>query len=251
MRTILLALSALAFAGASPTAQEPAATTVSAPQKTWTTEHVWPLPGCIVSGRPLEPDQAKTFEAGGRTFRTCCGRCEAKIEKDPQTWVAKLDEAIASAQRGRYPMTQCASCDKPLGDKAQDLVLDETLVRLCGADCAAKAKAEPAAVVARVEAAAHAAQAKTYAWKVCVVSGEEIDAKATEVMCNGRLVRLCCTDCIDDLRKEPQKYLSKLDGQPGAADAPKAKGEHDEADEHKAKDEHKGKAPTATGKEHG
>ncbi len=217
------ALLALALASVALPAQEQAAASQATADKTWTTEHVWPLPGCIVTGRPLAADTAKTFEAMGRTFETCCGRCQTKVEKAAETWVGKLDAAIIAAQSGGYPLGTCALCSGELGEGGQDLVLAETLVRVCGVDCAAKAKASAEETAAKVEAAAHEKQAKAYALKTCVVSGEELDpSSVTEVMCNGHLLRLCCSDCIDELKKDPHKYLSKVAGSPAdaAKDAP-------------------------------
>jgi len=213
MKTILLTVAGLA-AAFSLQAQDDAPTSKPTIEKKWTTIAAYPLDVCVVSGKAMKAPKAKTFEAGGRTFKTCCERCQAKVEKDPAKFAEKLDDAIAAAQLASYPMTTCPLSHKPLGDKAKNIVLDGTLVRVCCGKCAAKAKKAPevgAKVVAQVEAARYAQQLASYKATTCPVSGEEIDPEdATDVLYGGQLVRFCCEDCIADFKKAPAKYLGKI-----------------------------------------
>ncbi len=54
---------------------------------------------------------------------------------------------------------------------------------------------------------------KPYPLDVCVVSGEKLGSMGDPVVLKheGREVRLCCPGCIDKFKKEPAKYLKKLD----------------------------------------
>lgn len=47
--------------------------------------------------------------------------------------------------------------------------------------------------------------------KICPVTGEEIDeaAKATHEY-EGKIYNFCCAMCIDEFKKEPQKYIDKV-----------------------------------------
>ena len=47
--------------------------------------------------------------------------------------------------------------------------------------------------------------------KICPVSGEQIDeaAKATYEY-EGKIYNFCCAMCIDKFKKEPQKYIDKV-----------------------------------------
>jgi hypothetical protein len=47
---------------------------------------------------------------------------------------------------------------------------------------------------------------------ICPVSDEMLGAmgKPVKVTVQGRTVFLCCSDCEDDLKKDPDKYLAKL-----------------------------------------
>jgi YHS domain-containing protein len=62
-------------------------------------------------------------------------------------------------------------------------------------------------------------KAKEYALKTCVVSGEKLDSmgKPHVFKHEGREVRLCCEPCKKDFKKEPSKYMKKLDDAEKAA----------------------------------
>jgi YHS domain-containing protein len=56
-------------------------------------------------------------------------------------------------------------------------------------------------------------RAAALAQKVCPVSGDKLGEMGTPFKINikGRDVFLCCPSCKDDLLKDPDKYLAKLD----------------------------------------
>jgi YHS domain-containing protein len=56
-------------------------------------------------------------------------------------------------------------------------------------------------------------QTAALAQKVCPVSGEKLGEMGTpfKVTVKGRDVFLCCPNCKEDLEKDPDKYLAKLD----------------------------------------
>ncbi len=47
--------------------------------------------------------------------------------------------------------------------------------------------------------------------KICPVSGEKIEegTKATYEY-NGKIYNFCCTSCIEEFKKEPEKYIQKV-----------------------------------------
>lgn len=53
--------------------------------------------------------------------------------------------------------------------------------------------------------------------EVCVVSGEEID-KETNITYTykDKVYRFCCTDCLDEFKKNPEKYSNKMNKQKNA-----------------------------------
>jgi len=49
--------------------------------------------------------------------------------------------------------------------------------------------------------------------KVCPVSGEEIDGSMMKAVYEyeGKVYNFCCADCIDEFKKDPEKYIKKVD----------------------------------------
>jgi YHS domain-containing protein len=70
-----------------------------------------------------------------------------------------------------------------------------------------------AAVPEGFEKLSDADRAAALAQKFCPVSGEKLGEMGTpiKVTVKGRDVFLCCPSCKEDLEKDPDKYLAKLD----------------------------------------
>ena len=57
----------------------------------------------------------------------------------------------------------------------------------------------------------HGAAAKPYPLTKCLVTYEAFEhGKPYTVVPEGQEIKLCCKDCLADFKKEPSKYLSKL-----------------------------------------
>lgn len=201
MRALLLSLTAF-FLAAFAAAQDAPKYKVIA---------TYPMTTCVVSGEALEAEPL-TFQAGGRTFKVCCEKCQAKVEKDPAPFAKKLDEAIVAAQLPHYPLDVCAVAGKKLGSMGDPvkLVLNDTLVQLCCNGCTKKAMANPAVFAAKVMDASYAMQLKAYPSTKCVVSGEELGDKAVDTMIGTTLFRTCCDKCAAKVAADPKKYAEKL-----------------------------------------
>jgi YHS domain-containing protein len=208
-----LLLAALTLAGVVSAQDKPAAKAAEPQQKaTFVTKAgLFPSTKCLVSGEELDAD-AVTFKAGGRTFMTCCEKCQAKIEKDPATWVKKLDEALIASQSAHYPLETCVISGKKLGSMGDPvkLVLDGMLVELCCPNCTKKATEGAAAMTQKVREAAFTAQKAAYPLDTCVVSGEKLGDKAVSAMFGTMLVRFCSEKCMATFEKSPREYVAKL-----------------------------------------
>jgi hypothetical protein len=68
------------------------------------------------------------------------------------------------------------------------------------------------------------AKAKPYTLKTCIVSDEELGGMGKPFVFEheGREIKLCCKSCQKDFKKEPAKYIKKLE-QAEAKEAAKAK----------------------------
>src|SRR5678816_2843767 len=49
----------------------------------------------------------------------------------------------------------------------------------------------------------------------CPVSGDDVDKEVTEVY-KGRTIAFCCKDCVKDFKKDPDKFVKKLDEEKAA-----------------------------------
>ncbi len=54
---------------------------------------------------------------------------------------------------------------------------------------------------------------KPYSLKTCVVSGEKLGemGKPYVFTQDGKEIQLCCKSCLKDFKKDPAKYLKKVD----------------------------------------
>lgn len=57
-----------------------------------------------------------------------------------------------------------------------------------------------------------AKQGPKYPLTTCVVTGETlVEGGTVDLICKGRLVRLCCAGCIGKFQAKAEKYLAELD----------------------------------------
>ena len=101
----------------------------------------YPLKTDVVSGEAL-PADAKVLNIvhGNRLVRLGDQKSAQKFMKDPQAYIAKLDEAVIAAQKDSYPLTTCIITGEPLdamGEPVQK-VFANRLVQFCCDGCVDK-----------------------------------------------------------------------------------------------------------------
>ena len=78
-------------------------------------EDTYPLDTCVVSGGKLgSMGEPVVYECEGREVRFCCAGCVKQFEKDPETYLKKLDEAVVARDLRDYPLETCVVTGKPL-----------------------------------------------------------------------------------------------------------------------------------------
>ena len=118
----------------------------------------YPVTTCILMGDPLvdENGQASSFDVvqNNRAYRMCCKRCVRKLQRDAAAAAAKLDQAVAAAQRPTYPEDACLVSGEKLDSMGGpvEMVVANRLVRLCCKSCARKVKKNPATYIAKIDA---------------------------------------------------------------------------------------------------
>jgi YHS domain-containing protein len=62
------------------------------------------------------------------------------------------------------------------------------------------------------QTAVEAAKAEDVGNKICPVSGDKIEEAAKAIYeYEGKVYNFCCAMCIDDFKKDPQKYIKKIE----------------------------------------
>ncbi|MEW6072654.1 MAG: hypothetical protein AB1726_08705 [Planctomycetota bacterium] len=177
----------------------------------------YPLDACPISGKKLAADvKPQEMLVQGRLVRLCCPKCVAAVEKDPAPILAKIDAAVIQAQKASYPLETCVISGEKFGGEMGepvDYIYGTRLVRFCCKGCVAKFEKDPAASMAKIDAALIAAQKESYPLAKCVVSGEELGGMGAPVdyLYGTRLVRFCCKGCVAKFEKEPAKFLTQID----------------------------------------
>jgi YHS domain-containing protein len=126
----------------------------------------YPMDTCMISGDKLGGDMGKPVDLidRNRLVRFCCADCPKDFSKDPDKFIARLDEAVIARQGPGYPLTTCVvSGDKLGGDmgKPVDLVVGNRLVRFCCADCPKDFNKDPAKFLKMIDDAAQTKAADT------------------------------------------------------------------------------------------
>ena len=233
---ITMPLAPFAFAQAQPAARPvPAAPATTAAEPSARVGGAYPLATCPISGKKfgsMGDPVVKLYD--GREVRFCCPACPPKFEKAQTANLAKIDEQIIKDQGPLYPLKTSLVTGKELPSKPFEFVFGNRLIRL-GAESEKAAFMQDAATnLGALDKAVVDAQGKDYPIAKCPVSGDEFGGdmgKAVDVVLAGRLVRLCCKDCRQDLEKDPAKFITMAD------EARKNKGAKPDAD-HKDKDGH-------------
>lgn len=216
-RFIVMSLTATLLAAMPALAEEAAEERVGDP---------WPLNVCAKSGEELGSMGDPVVKViDGRELRFCCAGCIKGVEKSPESYLPEMDKKIIESQADRYPLTTCLNSGGDLGaDGGVSFVAGNRLMRTCCKNCQAKVEADPAAFMAKLDAAVIEAQKADYPAKVCVVGGHEIGDEPTDIVVGNQLVRLCCAGCQDAVYAEPVKFISMLEAAKNGEPLPKAEG---------------------------
>lgn len=208
----------VASAGAAQPAEKPAEKGAPAEpamaEKTAGPSETYPLGTCPISGKKLGSMGGaivKLYE--GREIRFCCKACPPKFEKDLKGGFAKVDDAIARDQAAIYPIETSVVTGEALGEKPVDWVYRNRLIRLGGEGEKEAFQKDPAKYLALLDQAVIERQGKDYPLTKCPSSEDKLGSmgEPKDIVVGGRLVRLCCSACEKDVRKDAAKYIAMLD----------------------------------------
>jgi YHS domain-containing protein len=139
---------------------------------------------CPVEGGEVDPKV--TTEYKGKVIGFCCDGCPDEFKKDPKKFMAKVDKELADEK--------AKSKDKGKGkDEKKDDKKDADKGKSDDKKDADKGKDKEAKLNTK-----------------CPVSGDDADSGITTKY-EGRSIAFCCEDCEKDFKKDPKKYIAKLD----------------------------------------
>jgi YHS domain-containing protein len=97
----------------------------------------YPMEKCPVGGPLGSMGEPVNFIYMNRLVRFCCGGCENSLVSEPDTYMGKLDQAYADAQREDYPLQTCPVRGAKLGSMGEpvEVVAGTQLVRFCCKGC--------------------------------------------------------------------------------------------------------------------
>ncbi|MBX3401904.1 MAG: hypothetical protein KF699_00690 [Phycisphaeraceae bacterium] len=183
---------------------------------------LYPLSVCPVTGKALGSMGAPVVKKyDGREVRFCCAGCVPKFDSDLQASFSKLDKQIVASQLPLYPLQTCVVAGGKLGSMGEpdNFVYRNRLVRFCCAGCRGNFQKDPAKYLQLLDDAVAAQQRADYPLKTCPVSGKPLGSmgEPAEMIVAGRLVRLCCPPCAEEVRKTPGRIVSEIDAARRAA----------------------------------
>ena len=196
------------------------------------------LSTCPVSGQKLgSMGDPITVMYENRQIILCCAGCQAKFEKEPQTYLEKVDKEMIKDQLPYYPLDTCIISKQKLTAMGEPInrIYNNRLVRFCCNNCVAGFEKDPETYLTKLNAAVIEKQKDSPTLKMCVVSNEENGSmgKGIDLVIANRLVRVCCGGCVKPIYTNPQKYLSKLDSFKQMQSESQVTKEHQHSSDHK------------------
>ncbi len=121
----------------------------------------YPMTTCVVmtddelpvAGSP-DADKVRNVVVLNDMVRLCCPGCMKKLKKDPMKYLDAINAAVIAKQKNNYALVTCPISGEALPEEPTDIVIGERLVRLCCGGCAAKARKDPIAIFAKLDAGA-------------------------------------------------------------------------------------------------
>lgn len=173
------------------------------------------LPTCAINTEEeMNPGRAVVMEHEGREVRFCCEGCVGTFEEDPASALAKIDRMMIEDQLPLYPLTDCLVMEgHEMDDDAVSMIYKNRLVRFCCEGCIGEFEADPEKYLTRLDEAVAARQGVEYPLEECAVAGHALadGEHPMQVVVGGRLIRLCCPDCLQELLRNPAEYVAMLD----------------------------------------
>jgi len=193
----VFAFGAFAFGAIQPQDKEKPATRPAEPEKTKVEAPFYGNEKCPVTGKNV--NRAKAKEVAGQIVYFCCDQCVKATKADDKEVALKAYPADKVVD---LKNTVCPLMSDAIGDSKEKATIMGRTIRMCCDTCVEDGLAMPVVTLARTLNP----KIVDLENKKCPVSDHDI-SKTDVVIVNNTLVRLCCGDCVDAFKKEPEKML--------------------------------------------
>jgi len=120
---------------------------------------------------------------------------------------------IKAALLANYPLNTCVISGNPLTATSIDLFMDDRLVRICCPNCLTDFSTATDKDLAKLDKAVIAKQSPAYPLDQCPISGEKLNdhEDIINLVLANRLIKLCSTACVQNVKQNPTKTFAMLD----------------------------------------
>ena len=156
----------------------------------------------------------------GREFRFANEHNATLFTENPGQYLDNVNKHLIKSQLPHYPADTCPVSGQPLDSMGggYNYLHQNRLVRFCCAGCINHFNSKADQYLSELDRKVIEDQRPAYPTTTCPVSGAELGGMGdpVEKVFANRLVRFCCSGCIDEFKKHPARYILKLDmEQPG------------------------------------
>jgi hypothetical protein len=92
-----------------------------------------------------------------------------------------------------------------------NIIYNNRLVRFCCAGCIEEFNSDPAKYLGYIDEAIQKQQAASYPLDHCIVLTDQNFKPGHDIIVGGRLFRLCCGGCEQEVRTNPATWIAALD----------------------------------------
>ena len=167
---------------------------------------------CPLSGKDVNPECTVTYK--GQVIAFCCGDCKAKFEKNPEKFIAKVEnfkDPDAGKLLAAKPINaKCPLSGKDVNPKCTVTYKGQVIAFCCG-DCKAKFEKNPEKFIAKVDGFKPPAVAAKPVNARCPLSGKAVDLEYTTTY-KQNLIGFCCPICKQVFGQSPDRYIGKVEG---------------------------------------
>ena len=185
----------------------------------------------------------------GRTIQVCCDACVAAVQRSPQKYFQRVAKEIGSSPvdsfRGTSNRPQsnprasaqrlCPVTGEELGSMRPPIpvTISGRTIQVCCDSCVAAVRRSPERYFQRVaeelqmvpmdslrgSSSRPQSSRQASAQRLCPVTGEELGSMGPPipVTISGHTIQVCCEACVAAVRRNPAKYLAKVEDELNSA----------------------------------